>query len=368
MKKNITIKSSILFIALLLTPIVFSSCDAKRPAIGKEDEIYVIADSSEYVNMEGSLLTVFGKIIYTPQPEKLFELKRVGIEELERLKKYKNIIITAPLNSNSKVANYISSFLDSTVKNLVMSDSVSVINKYDLWRRNQLVMILTAPNMQKLNNEILEQHDNLLYYFQKISNKRLFESLYNPKYEKKKVEAKLLKDYGWIIYVQADFLMAVNNPDENFVWLRRAPDSNMERWIFVHWIDNASPEYLNPDSIAAVRNRITKKFYRTKDDSAYVEIADDYKTTTEKNFLDRYTLMTEGLWRMSDKSMGGPFINYTFYDENTRRLYMLDGSIYAPKYRKKSLIQQVDVILQSFMTEKDMSKEKKEDLLDELDE
>jgi hypothetical protein len=56
------------------------------------------------------------------------------------------------------------------------------------------------------------------------------------------------------------------------------PAADMERWIFVHWIDNASPEYLNEDSIKAIRNRLTEKYYRTSDDTAYVKIAEDYYT------------------------------------------------------------------------------------------
>ena len=70
------------------------------------------------------------------------------------------------------------------------------------------------------------------------------------------------------------------------------------------------------------------------------------------------------MWELNIKGMGGPFINYTFYDEKSKRLYMLDGSVYAPKYYKRNLIQQMDVTLQSFMTENELSDDKKEDLLD----
>lgn len=343
-----------------------TSCSFKKPAIGKEDEIIVVADSSDYYQVENNLLDVFGKIIYTPQPEQLFTLKRINIENMESIKQYKNIVIIAPLDSKSPVADYINKILSPEVKKMVMDDSISVINKNNLWAKDQLVMIITAPTMDKLNAAILKEHENMIYAFQKISNKRLFASLYNPKYERKDIEAKFLKKYGWIIYVQADFQLAIDDSVNNFVWLRRSPGSDMERWIFVHWINNSSPAFLNADSIAAERNRITKKFYRSSDDSSWVEISDDYKTTSEVNFLNKYAIMTQGLWRMSDHSMGGPFINYTFYDPKTRRIYMLDGSIYAPKYYKKSLIQQVDVMLQSFLTEDELSQDRKEDLLDEL--
>jgi len=361
-------KSTFLVLIIIFSALVFfQSCGTKKPAVGEEDQIYVVADSSEYFEVEATLRQVFGKIIYTPQPENLFELKRVSPNKMNDVKNKKNIIIIAPLNSGSYTSQYINSILDSTVKSLVKSDSEFVFNKYDLWAKDQLVSIMTAPTMDKLKEDILQNHEDLLYYFQKISDKRLFQSLYNEKYEKKDIEAKMLNEYGWIIYVQADFHLALDKPKDNFVWFRRAPGSDMERWIFVHWIDNASPSFLNKDSVYAERNRITKKYYVTSNDSAYVEVADSYINTDEVNFLGRYALMTQGLWRMNDKSMGGPFINYTFYDEASKRIYMLDGSIYAPKYYKKRLIQQVDVLLQSFMTKNDLSQEKIDDLMDELD-
>jgi hypothetical protein len=108
---------------------------------------------------------------------------------------------------------------------------------------------------------------------------------------------------------------------------------------------------------------MTKKYYRTADDSSYVIIASDYYTSSEVNFHGKYAIFTQGLWELNIKGMGGPFINYTFLDEKTNRLYMLDGSVYAPKYYKRNLIQQMDVLLQSFMTESEVSKDKKQELL-----
>ncbi|MCB0747266.1 MAG: DUF4837 family protein, partial [Ignavibacteriae bacterium] len=155
--------------------------------------------------------------------------------------------------------------------------------------------------------------------------------------------------------------------DEKFVWLRRGMNTDMERWIFIHWIENGSPEFLHADTITAERNRLTKNYYRTTDDSAYVELYDDYKMDSEVNFNGKYALMTQGLWRFNDQSGGGPFISYTFYDEKTRRIYMLDASIFAPKYFKKSLLQQVDVLLHSFKSEYEVDTLEKEDILSALE-
>ncbi len=351
----------IFFISIL----IFTSCDPSiKPARGLEDEIYVVADSLEFEDLRSALETTFEKLIYTPQPEKLFTLKRISVNEIEKYKNKKNLIITAPLNSSSTTSQFIRAIVDSAARMKLVENEGFQIKKYDLWAKDQLVMVLTSPQMQELEFNILKNKDELLYSFQQISDKRLYSSLYSSKYEQEKVEGKLLKDYGWLIYVQADFQVALNKPEDNFVWLRRSPNSDMERWMFIHWIDNASPELLNADSIKSIRNELTEKYYRTSDDSAYVVIAKDYYTTSEVNFKGRYAIFTQGLWDLNIKGMGGPFINYTFYDEKNRRLYMIDGSIFAPKYYKRNLIQQMDVTLQSFMTENELSKDRKEELLE----
>ena len=350
---------------LLILLFASSGCDPSiKPARGAEDEIYVVADSIEFEELRTSLETTFEKLIYTPQPEKLFTLKRISVNEIEKYKNRKNIIIIAPLNSSSTVSQFIKAVIDSVARAKLREENGFQIKKYDLWARNQLVMVLTSQDKQQLEFNILQHKDDLLYAFQKISDSRLYSSLYSSKYEQENVEGMLLKDYGWIIYVQADFKLALNKPEDNFAWFRRSPNSDMERWIFVHWIDNASPALLQPDSIKAIRNKLTQKHYRTSDDSSYVVIAQDYYTTSEVNFNGKYAIFTQGLWELNIKGMGGPFINYTFYDEKSKRLYMLDGSVFAPKYYKRNLIQQMDVTLQSFMTESELSADKKEDLLE----
>jgi hypothetical protein len=349
--------------------IFFAACDmTNKPAKGLEDEIYIVADSLEYEELRVALESTFEKVIYTPQPEKLFTLKRVSPGELEKYQTKKNIVIVAPMNSNSVASQFIKAIVDTAVQSKILSNQMSQVMKYNLWAKNQLVVVLTAPDMQELEFNILKKSDDLLYAFQKISDERLSQSLYSASYEKKEIEGKLLKEHGWVIYVQADFSLAMNKPEDNFVWLRRSPNSEMERWIFVHWLDRVTPEYLNADSIRTIRNKITQKYYQTSDNQSYVIIGAEYLTTNEVNFNGRYALLTQGLWELNTKGMGGPFINYTFFDEKTKRLYMVDGSIYAPKYYKRNLIQQVDVILQSFMTESELTADRKEDLLDSVKE
>ena len=365
MKKKITF-----FILLIFSALLFQNCSTKKKAKGPEDLINVVADSSEFLIFEDALSETFGKIIHTPQPEELFRITRHSLNNLNLIKPTKNIIIAAPLSSGSNTSKFIESIIDTNVKKLILEDSISVINKYDLWAQNQLVMILSASDINSLNSYIQQNKEDLLYYFREVSNRRMAKGLYNTRFEQKGIEARLLNDYGWMMYVQADYQIVMEVPEENFVWFRRGINTDIEKWIFVSWIENSTPEFLDKDSIYNHRNELTTKFYRTSDDTTFVMLYHDsvaVTMNTEVNFNDKYALMTQGLWRFNDNSGGGPFVNYTFYDEETARIYMLDASIFAPKYYKKSLIQQVDVLLHSFKTESEVDPVKKDELMEELE-
>ncbi len=337
-----------------------------KPAIGKEDEIIVFADSSRWNDYYDFLSVIFEKEIITPQPEQLFELKRANISELKKYQSRKNLLIVTSLDKNNEVTDYVKSILDTNALNLIKNGEEFVIKKKDVWAKNQVLVILVANTLDELRTNSIQNLENLLYYFQSASDERVMKNLYNPTYEKKDLEAKYLKNYGWKIYIQADFLEAINDKEHNFVWLRRSPDSDMERWIFIHWIDSVDSRWLNRDSVLAIRNRITQRFLRTKDDKAYVEVNPDYVRQSVYNFNGRYALFTQGLWRMSDMSMGGPYVNYTFIEEKNNRLYMLDGSVFSPRYEKKFLIQQVDVTLRTFKTRDELTKEEIDKLLSYL--
>lgn len=358
----------ILYTLITTLSFILISCDStNKPAKGFEDEIIVVADSVEYEELLSALQSTFEKEIYTPQPEKLFTLKRMSVSQLENNKRIKNIIIAAPLQSGSRTSQYIQAIVDSSVENKLASDSGFIAYKYDLWAKNQIVAVLSSNTIDELNKKILNNADDILYAFQKKSDERLFNNLYNPAYEKKDIEGKFLRDYGWVIYVQADYVVALEKPEDNFIWLRRSPGTEMERWIFINWIDNATPDYLTKDSIKIIRDRVTKKFYQTSDDASYVVVASDNFVVNEINFNGRYALFTQGLWELNIKGMGGPFVNYFFYDESTRRIYMIDGSVYAPRYYKRNLIQQMDVTLQSFRTKAELTPERTEELLEAIE-
>ncbi len=359
----LTLTFVIIVLALLFIFIYYVK--SEKSAKGFEDEIFVVADSLEYEQLLEPLQLSLEKEIYTPQPEKSFILKRINVEEFESKKETKNIIIAAPLNSGSQTSDFIETVVDTSTENKLSSDSGFVAYKYDLWAKNQIVAVLSAPSIEALKSKITNNSDNILNAFQKKSDERLFENLYNPADEQKNTEGKFLKDFGWIIYVQSDFNIALNNHEEKFVWLKRTTGKEAEYWIFIHWIENGNPSYLTQDSIKVLRDRLTKKFY-SADDSSDMVVEEDYFIVNEVDFNSKYALFTQGLWKINFDGSGGPFVNYFFYDEKSKRVYMIDGSVFAPKHYKRNLIQQADVTIQSFRTEAELTADRKNELLEAI--
>ena len=368
--KKTNLKKAFILFLFIVTFISLTSCtNSQKPAIGQEDDIIVIADSSLYSMLEGEMLHVFEKIIYTPQPEHLFSLNRKDFRKFPKLQNRKNIILLGTLDSNDPTSEYIKASLDSSVTKLVEKNEAYFFNKNDPWAKNQLVMYLVSNTVDELKRNILNGNEELLYSFRNVSNHRLFSTLYKPRLENKKIEAELLSKYNWSIYVQPEVELAKSDSVNNFVWLRSGRNRAIERWMFIHWIDNATANYLTEDSLLSIRNRITKKYYRVSEDSVFVNLSYDMSRPKiqQASLNNRYALMCQGFWKFNDKSGGGPFISYSFFDENSGRFYMIDASIFAPKYYKKKLIQRADVILNSFRTGDELTEDRKEDILSGLE-
>ena len=56
---------------------------------------------------------------------------------------------------------------------------------------------------------------------------------------------------------------------------------------------------------------------------------------------------TRGLWKMENDFMGGPFVNYTIWDEDGNRTVVVDGFVYAPGKDKRNYVMELEAIIQS---------------------
>ena len=173
-----------------------------------------------------------------------------------------------------------------------------------------------------------------------------------------------MRRHDFAVNVQSDFQIALDTTtaSEGFVWLRRIL-AQTRREFFVYYVDDVSPDQITPEWIYAKRDSLTRRHLRGNV-QGFVKI--DYRralNTDQQSFLDRYGFETQGLWYMvaplgggnnlQPVGGGGPFINYTFYDQATDRVYMLDGSIFAPEFDKLDFLRQMEVMARTFRTDEE---------------
>ena len=97
-KKNIANISILLLAASLML-----QCKSRRISLGYNDRIYVIADSSLWVEMEPLLRDTFEKPLVTPQHETVFTLYNGN---LNFFKNYNNLVFLTSLDEKDAVSNF----------------------------------------------------------------------------------------------------------------------------------------------------------------------------------------------------------------------------------------------------------------------
>ena len=55
-----------------------------------------------------------------------------------------------------------------------------------------------------------------------------------------------------------------------------------------------------------------------------------------------------GLWEVANDYMGGPFVEHIHYAKESGKLLVVEGFVYAPRFKKRNLVRQVESIVYSF--------------------
>jgi hypothetical protein len=329
-------------IALGFIFVYLGGCAKKPESLGGETKLFVVADSSDWAYLEAAFKNVFEKTMHTPQPEKVFEVHWVPPDRFNEVATRKNLVLLGALNSPGELTPKIKNMLSQEVRERVEAGSEFVFTKKDPWAKQQLLVVLVSNDLPELR-EKLEGNKEFLYnlFEEKLiaeTTEDMFEML-----EQKELEKELLKKYGWTIRIQHDYFINSESPIDRFVMLRRSLPSS-ERWIFVHWIDGADANIINEEWAIQTRNRLAGKFYEND------KVNEEYTYSKEVDFLGRPALMLEGLWENNEKVIGGPFRSYSFYDEPSGRIYMIDIAVFYPAGDKEPFLRQLDIMAHSFKT------------------
>lgn len=357
---------------ILVSALVSCEGDYRPRAVGEEGVVTVVMDSSHWTGAAGEALreNITPWVNTLPVSERYFELKHLELSSeqvFERVKKLKNVVIASPLSDSTNEANFLRRRLSDKAEKTILEGETAVVDKPNLWRRSQRVYYVTAPTPEALTQTLRSQGQTIRSSFKDVTLQRMEREMYDGE-RRFATEDSLMEQHGFAVNLQNDFLLATDTTtaSSGFVWLRRLL-AKTRREFFVYYIEDASPDRITPEWIYATRDSLTRKYFEGNV-TGFARI--DYRRTLETgqiSFLDRYGYQTRGLWYMATPveeegkfrpvGGGGPFINYTFYDQATDRIYMLDGSVFAPDFDKMKFVRQMEVMAKTFRTAEETQSE-----------
>ena len=352
---------SLVALCLVTLPGCSGESDFRPRAVGQNTEILVVADSLDWHGAIGEALReTVGQFIDTlPAPERQFELRHVHLateSDLEMARRRKNVIFAAAFNDSTNAAEYLRNVFDPTTRQAIREGGGVAVSRENIFRRDQQVYYIAGEQKEDVVQAIYDRAEGVSRSFNRVARRRLAEEMFD-RGRQFEIEQELAAMHDFAVNVQHDYLVAIDTTD--FVWLRRIL-SDTWRSLFVHFIEDADPRLLTPEWIYDTRDSLARQYVQGNA-GGWVEIDRRQRRPLETrniDFLGRYGFETRGLWRMVgvedgrkvEHGMGGPFITYTFYDEPTRRLYMIDGMVFAPGYDKREFLRQMEVIAWTFRT------------------
>lgn len=332
--------------------------DYRQKARGSFGQVIVLMDSTQVESETAEAIRqTYGDWIQTiPGKPPRFDLTFQDFSnnnQLEELKRFKNIIIAAPIDDTTNVGQFVKALLSDEVEQEVKNGNAFAFPLSDRWYRDQWSMILTAPSDSALAEEIRGSEETLIQSLIDKELDRWTEEVYD-RGEQVALADSIWQNEGWKIRIQHDWTKnidttyTVNGEENHFLTMRRPLPEN-DRWFWAWWKETDDADQISEDWINTKRDSLMEQWIRGTRDSSYVTTAYNRPHET-RSFEHKGNTVYEtmGVWTMTHDAMAGPFVNFTVYDDETGRLFMLEFAQFSPKYDKREFVRQFRSMLRTF--------------------
>lgn len=326
------------------------SLEADRIAFGKINRINVLCDKDVWESRVGDSIRHFYGAAYPilPQPEPIFDLRHITIEELRKdplRKELRTYIVVADLqDTDSETAALIrqdvgQEKINGTIAENGYGNSVAR-NK---WAKGQVIVYLYGNNEEKLVENITNSYSAVAKRLHQADEKIIdATAFFNG--ENVSLSGEINSLMGVKMRIPEEFKPAMKETD--IVWLRRET-SEASSNIILQKVPYTDESQLSREGIKAIRNEMGKAYVSSTLPDTYMRINDEdlplIVETTRVN--GDYALEARGIWDIVNDFMGGSFVSYLIYDPGKQELLFMDAFVHAPGKEKRDLMQQLDYIL-----------------------
>lgn len=322
--------NSIVFCSCIALSIILSSCRSGSngsstllPNItGKPGQILVVAPVQiKDTPLADSLRAVLGaEYPMIPQHEPAFDLTFIPESAFDRvLQPFRNIL-------------FIRTSPDSAQSSLRLAT--------DKWAAPQSVAYLSGANVDSLAAWVGTHAYTLYQTFTEAEQKRLMDGY--RKVHNADLSSLVAKRFGVRMDIPSGFATRVDKPD--FCWLS-LETKDISQGIFVYeWGNFGSP--FVPDTLVAHQNFYTHRDVPGPSPNSYMQVAEVIPPEVQALRFGGDTLVRmRGLWDVRGHAMGGAFVSYSHLSADRLRVVTTVGYIYAPRFKKREYMRQLEAVL-----------------------
>ncbi len=340
--------------------LILSSCTEEQrkrmevtpTAYGSVDQVYLVCDEYFWENSEiGDTFRMHFEALYPvlPQPEPILDVRHIPSKKFNKvLKTHRTIIIMADLSDKDDPSTILvrQALGDTKIQRARQDERYRMAVHRDRWAKGQTVIYWFAPDKQSLFETVARDYKRALNIIQEVDSEKLLQQVYFPG-EAEKINERIVADYNFEISIPKGYVIA--HRDSVAMWLRKETNK-VSANIFMYSLENPEPNTLSPDSLKAIRNRLTKDYFSTWVEDSYMKVDDKNLPVyyQEIQFGTRKASQSRGTWYMVNDFMGGPFVTYFIPDPDNNRIVILDGFVHAPGQNKRPEMRKLDVIFSTF--------------------
>ncbi|MFP4555349.1 MAG: DUF4837 family protein [Bacteroidales bacterium] len=262
-----------------------------------------------------------------PQSEPLFTLIMIppsGFSDM--FKSHRNIVITK-VSSEHKEAK--------------------IVPQHDVWAAPQTVINVVGPNYSAVKKMLEEEKDRLVQLLEQAERDRVVQNA--MKFEAEGIRHLLKEKFNISMFFPKGYQMMLDTT--NFVWISHETPSTSQG-VFVYEYSYDDPNTFTKEYLVEKRNEILKQFVPGPTKGSYMTTASAIPPSFKQlMYKGRYFGQLRGLWDVHAHPMGGPFISLTTIDENRNRVLTVEGFVYAPRFKKRKYVRQLEALLYTLTIE-----------------
>lgn len=291
---------------------------------GKPGQVLVVAPTPLGATPLGDTLKSIleAEFEFIPQSEPSFDLTFITEGTFDNaLRPFRNILWVAPTPDSA---------------------SCTLRVAYDRWAAQQAIIYLTGPTYQAMASYLADSAYHIYQLLNQIERGRLLRAYRDLRNEA--LAQYVAQKYGPYLAIPPGYQIRVDSA--NFTWISlETPD--ISQGLLIYKTKNYG-DALSRDTLVAHRDAMTRRYVPGPTPGTHMEVSWVIPPEALRMRFGADTVYrVRGFWEVNGHAMGGSFLSYSQPVAGGDSILTVGGYIYAPRFRKRDYIRELDAILLS---------------------